>query len=186
MFLLKRHPKPLLVHPVPCVILWLLQACPALGWSDLWLIQSVAHLWAHQALRLQKPQGVGRLLFPPRAACAILVHWPGIEPVPPAVEAWSPNHLIAREFPVGSLTLAGRHWIWSAVLSPISAAFKSLCFYVVQTSPKACWPSSYALVSRLESNCPSDIRTLSRCLSNAGLLYILGSVPSTVGQVMKI
>ena len=24
---------------------------------------------------------------------------PGIEPVPPAVEAWSPNHWTAREFP---------------------------------------------------------------------------------------
>ena len=32
-------------------------------------------------------------------ACGILVHQPGIEPVPPAVEAWSPNHWTAREVP---------------------------------------------------------------------------------------
>ena len=30
-------------------------------------------------------------------ACRILVPWPGIEPTPPAVEAWSLNHWIARE-----------------------------------------------------------------------------------------
>ena len=32
-------------------------------------------------------------------ACGILVPQPGIEPVPPVVEAWSPNHWTAREFP---------------------------------------------------------------------------------------
>ena len=30
-------------------------------------------------------------------ACGILVPWPGIKPVPPAVEAQSPNHWITRE-----------------------------------------------------------------------------------------
>ena len=35
------------------------------------------------------------------AACRILVHWPGIEPGPSAVNPWSPNHWTAREFPVG-------------------------------------------------------------------------------------
>ena len=33
-------------------------------------------------------------------ACGILVPWPGIEPVPPAVKAWSLNHWTAREVPV--------------------------------------------------------------------------------------
>ena len=33
-------------------------------------------------------------------ACGILVPRPGIEPVPPAVEAWSPNHWTVREFPI--------------------------------------------------------------------------------------
>ena len=31
-------------------------------------------------------------------ACGILVPWPGINPVPPAVESWSPNHWTTREF----------------------------------------------------------------------------------------
>jgi len=33
-------------------------------------------------------------------ACRILVPLPGSEPVPPAVEAWSPNHWTIREFPI--------------------------------------------------------------------------------------
>ena len=33
-------------------------------------------------------------------ACQILVPQPGIEPVSPAVETWSPNHWTTREFPV--------------------------------------------------------------------------------------
>ena len=37
------------------------------------------------------------------AGCRILVPWPEIEPVPPAVEAWSPNHWTAREFPLSHL-----------------------------------------------------------------------------------
>ena len=32
-------------------------------------------------------------------ACGILVLQPGIEPVPPAVEAWSLNHWTSREVP---------------------------------------------------------------------------------------
>ena len=35
------------------------------------------------------------------AACRILVPQPGIEPVPPAVEARSLNHWTAREVPIG-------------------------------------------------------------------------------------
>ena len=37
-----------------------------------------------------------------RTACGILVPRPGIEPVPPVVEAWSPNHWTAREVPTFS------------------------------------------------------------------------------------
>ena len=33
-------------------------------------------------------------------ACRILVPLPGFEPVPPAVDAWSPNHWTTREFPI--------------------------------------------------------------------------------------
>ena len=41
-------------------------------------------------------------LWPRRAACGILVPRPGIEPVPPALGAWSLNHWAAREVPVCS------------------------------------------------------------------------------------
>ena len=37
------------------------------------------------------------LFWPHSAACGILVPKPGIEPAPPAVEAWSLNHWTARE-----------------------------------------------------------------------------------------
>ena len=36
-------------------------------------------------------------------ACRILVPQPDIEPVPPAVDAQSPNHWTAKEFPVFSI-----------------------------------------------------------------------------------
>ena len=39
------------------------------------------------------------IFWPCYTACGILVLQAGIEPVPPAVEAQSPNHWIAREFP---------------------------------------------------------------------------------------
>ena len=45
---------------------------------------------------------VGFVLFffwPQHVACRILVPQPGIEPMPPAMEAWSPNHWTAREVP---------------------------------------------------------------------------------------
>ena len=37
------------------------------------------------------------------AACGISVPQPGIEPVPPTVEAWRPNHWTAREVPPAPL-----------------------------------------------------------------------------------
>ena len=36
---------------------------------------------------------------PHHMACGILVPSPMIETSPPAVEAWNPNHRVAREFP---------------------------------------------------------------------------------------
>ena len=41
-------------------------------------------------------------LWPRYMVCGILVPWQGIEPVPPAVEAQSPNHWTAREVPANS------------------------------------------------------------------------------------
>ena len=39
--------------------------------------------------------------------CGILVPWPGVMLMPPALEAWSLNHWTAREVPCGSLMLEG-------------------------------------------------------------------------------
>ena len=36
----------------------------------------------------------------PTVACGILVPWPGIDSVPPALEAWRPNHWTTREVPL--------------------------------------------------------------------------------------
>ena len=39
-------------------------------------------------------------LWPRCVACEILVPRPGIKPLSPAVEAWSPNHWTTTEFPL--------------------------------------------------------------------------------------
>ena len=44
--------------------------------------------------------------WPHHTACGILVPRPGIEPVPLAVEAQSPNHWTAREFPIELLLVS--------------------------------------------------------------------------------
>ena len=43
------------------------------------------------------------IFWPHQVACGILVPQPGIEPVPPAVEAQSLNHRTAREVPVSCI-----------------------------------------------------------------------------------
>ena len=51
---------------------------------------------------------------PHRAACRILVPWPGIEPVPAAVEAQSRNHWTTREVPQVCLFVILLKEIWEA------------------------------------------------------------------------
>ena len=56
-------------------------------------------------------------------ACGILVPRPGMEPVPPAVEARSPNHWTAREFPLLAFNLPLRSllpfWFLILCIKPI-------------------------------------------------------------------
>ena len=49
------------------------------------------------------------LFWPHCAACGILVPQPGIEPVPPAVEGWSPNLWTAREFSLKPFLIPSVH-----------------------------------------------------------------------------
>ena len=54
------------------------------------------------ALKILKNVIINQIFFyfwPRRAACKILVPRSGIEPMPPAVEALSPNHRTTRELP---------------------------------------------------------------------------------------
>ena len=51
-------------------------------------------------------------------ACGILVPWPGIEPVAPAVEAQSPNHWTAREVPRVDITINQGLWCRELRQSP--------------------------------------------------------------------
>ena len=48
-------------------------------------------------------------LWPRHAACGILVPWPGIKPVPPALEAQSLNHWTAREVPLSNIFIAVKY-----------------------------------------------------------------------------
>ena len=52
-----------------------------------------------QLLDLKNGRKGDFFFWPHCTAGGILVPRPGIEPVPPAVEAWSPNHWTARELP---------------------------------------------------------------------------------------
>ena len=70
------------------------------------------------------------IVSPPRDNCCfvflpchntrwILVPWPGIEPMPPVVETWSPNYWAAREFPLDNCSkLAHLHHCYGGALVP--------------------------------------------------------------------
>ena len=74
------------------------------------------------------------------AACGILVPPPGIEPVPPAVEAWSLNHWTAREvpgqgsfyvnsFPNPTLSM-GYRWVgWQSYLNNAAFSLPKVTFW---------------------------------------------------------
>ena len=67
------------------------------------------------------------LFWPYCATCRILVPRPEIEPGPPAVEVWSPNHWTAREFPTEGLFAI----LWG------SSGWANTC-----------WPLNYPLIIR--------------------------------------
>ena len=46
-----------------------------------------------------------KFFWPYPVACGISVSYPGIEPTPPALEAWSLNHWTPREVPEYNLLL---------------------------------------------------------------------------------
>ena len=71
------------------------------------------------------------------AACRILVPWPGIQPGPPVVEAWSPNHWTAREFS----SCPSYVWLYLFYHRPyqhctVSTSFSGSFYYMV-SSPRA-------------------------------------------------
>ena len=65
-------------------------------------------------------------LWPCPSACGILVPWPGMEPIPSTLEAWSLNHWTAREVPRKILL-----WVkcieWSTMLDPENSLVPWLC-----------------------------------------------------------
>ena len=68
-------------------------------------------VWPGDGCCLLKNAGVSArtpgLALPLRTACGILVPRPGIEPMPPAVEAQSLNHWTTREVPGSPLYYQG-------------------------------------------------------------------------------
>ena len=61
-------------------------------------------------------------------ACEILIPQPGIEPTPPTVETWSPNHWIAREFSPNMLLKVGKktHGEAGSLVAPVQKVWLSL------------------------------------------------------------
>ena len=64
--------------------------------------------WLHKVVTPCDPTRVSFLafffFFANHMGCRILILQPGIEPRPPAVKAWCPNHWTAREFSILSLS----------------------------------------------------------------------------------
>ena len=63
-------------------------------------------------------------------ACRILFPWPGIEPGPSAMEAWSLNHWTAREFP----------WV---IIKIASSVFMHVCVCVCSVVSNSLWPHGH-------------------------------------------
>ena len=59
-------------------------------------------------------------------ACGILVPQPGIELMPPAMEAWSPNHWTTKEFPGRHLNPAFKICKWGRADVPLEFLFLRL------------------------------------------------------------
>ena len=82
--------------------------------------------WSNESLRsaqIQEEENQApALLFFDHMTCEILVPQPGIEPVPPAVQVWNPNHWTPREVPRLQLLMSespltyreGKNWWWSS------------------------------------------------------------------------
>ena len=75
-------------------------------WKNLlWFLVNSLSRWAGiMGLKADVIRSYGRFLKQLKknpSACGVLVPWVGIEPVPPALAAWSPNHWTTREVPSG-------------------------------------------------------------------------------------
>ena len=67
--------------------------------------------------------------WPHHAACGILVPLPGIEPVPPALRAWSLDHLTAREVPAMLFLCPSGSLPWRQLLAVSCILFMCVCVY---------------------------------------------------------
>ena len=67
--------------------------------QKMWLLKSNPHNEMHWRIKFSFC-----FFWPLHVACGILVPWSRIDPVPPAFEAWTPNHWTTSEVPEG-LTL---------------------------------------------------------------------------------
>ena len=65
----------------------------------------------------------------PHPTCEILVPGPGIEPIPPAVEAWSLDHWTSRKSKVCFLRL----WVYFCFVNKFICIF-FFCFSILHTS----------------------------------------------------
>ena len=59
-------------------------------------------------------------------ACEILLPWPGIEPMPLAVETWTPSHWITKESHVSCFLYSFIHW-WMLRLFPYLGYSEQCC-----------------------------------------------------------
>ena len=92
------------------------------------------------------------------AAWGILVPWPGIKPVPPAVEAWSANHWIIKELPASfcisehlawECQWASSHFLQRVIVLGASSFLREDCRSVQKLTHPCLWEESVFLTSLL-------------------------------------
>ena len=119
------------------------------------------------------------------AVFRILVPWPGIEPMSPAVEGWSPNHWRAGEVPTPSCLTAyypsARDLFWGRVVWPPSRALLGLALVLSFSPLHSCCPLLFLLQSLFLSLSHSPL--LAACFLSSPSSFSL-STPSLYPQLL--
>ena len=113
-----------------------------------------------------------------REACGILVPRPGIQPVPPAVEAWSLNHWTTREVP----TLSNFYLIyldfictesWRTFASDLPPSFTGQNFGNLTKNRQSTWTNGISSLEKNHNDTQKRVAFSSSRLCDVWLMWFL-------------